>query len=221
MAEFSPSHSKEIDVSRQNNLRYLLSMIYSILKKDKSSLLGLCEQFLLNRQFKAPRQVESLSMQRVLDSQVICAFNNYLSLINNKKPSKMSCLFDEWDEQIETSLLRERVNTFKRSLTGRIQDIFRKYLQNNCHSLIQYYLQLTNGSQFEHQIEALLMNLQMNHFKGKYSLLELLKQIRNLKLRNPREVIFILAQQRGIILQEDLLALVLEVYGTISPVQNS
>lgn len=133
----------------------------------------------------------------------------------------MSCLFDEWDEQIETDLLCERVDSFKRSLTTQVLDIFRKYLQNNCHSLIHHYLRLANPHHFERQMEALLMNLQMNHFKGKYSLVELLKQIRNLKLRNPREVIFILAQQRGITLQEDLLSLVLEVYGTISPSQDS
>jgi hypothetical protein len=129
----------------------------------------------------------------------------------------MSCLFDEWDEQNETELLRKRVSSFEKKLTRRVLDIFKKYLQNSCQSLLEHYLQLSNPFPFEQQMKNLLMALQMNRFQGKFPLIELLKQLRDQKLRNPREVIFILAQQRGIVLQENFLSLVLEVYSTIPP----
>ena len=203
-------------IKKQNNFRYLLSMIYSILKKDKSSQLGLCDSYLFNRKFgESTNPTHYPSLPRIFDTQMICAFNGYLSLINNKKPSKMSCLFSEWDEQLETTLLRQKLQLFERRTTSRVLDIFKKYLQNSCQSLINYLLHLPDSTRFEGQMRDLLISLQLNKFRGKRQLLELLKQIRNHRLRNPRDVIFVLAQQRGVQIGQSLLSVVLEVYATI------
>jgi hypothetical protein len=199
-------------------------MIYSILKKDKSSLLGICDAFLFNKTFEQPskdmksinkNKPVTMSLARVYDTQIICAFNGYLSLINNKKPSKMSCLFNEWDEQMETTLLQKQLQIFSKNSTRPIMEMFKKYLQNSCQSLINYYLHLPHPVLFETQMKSLLLGLKLNKFKGKRQLLELLKQIRNHKLRNPREVIYVLAKQRGVHIEENLLSIVLEVYAAI------
>ena len=220
LTRHSQFHEKTQAVVRQNKLRYLFSMIYSILKKDKSSLLGMCDQFLLNKPFASPLFWDTLSLKQIFDVEVICAFNDYLSVINNKRPSKMSCLFDEWDEHLETRLLKKNLSLFEKTKTVKILDIFKKYLQNSCQSFLEHFLQLSDPRHFESQMKTLLLSLLLNRFQGKQALLELLKQIRDHKLRNPREVIYILSRQRGIVLKENFLSLVLEVYATIPPSNN-
>ena len=220
--------SPDNEQQKQQQFRYLISMIYNILKKDKSSLLTIFDQFLYNKRFiDAPTSSKYLSLDSeqfckyinnntlIDNSEIICSFNNYLSLINNKKSNKLTCLFDEWDENSENKILKNNLSEFERLLTSSTSEAFQNYLMNDCRSLLKHYLE-NYTTEFDSQMKNLLMSLKLNKFQGKLTLTRILKLTNEIKLKNPREIISILAYQHGVILQENLLTLVLDVYLRVS-----
>ena len=146
-----------------------------------------------------------------MDARLVCAFNEYLSLIVNKRSHQLSCVFDEWDEVAETKRLRDRLRLETGKITAKSAEIFQKYLLNDCRSMLDFGVSNFTPA-LSRKFENLFLGLMLTRFKGKHIVTGTLKLVSEMNLQNPSEVIAVLIQQQGVSLHPDVHRVVFDLY---------